>query len=123
MAFVDSDVPQPSRTERSTARVPSALPALSLRIGAVVAIVVAGICGALIGYAFADLQCVDSCGTWRGLGTLAGAATAAIGVTIVVVLALRAMDEWQTIQKRDSEKRETDRRNGKAPDDGTGSNG
>jgi len=81
------------------------LPALRLRIGAALAIIVAGVCGALIGWAFADLQCVDSCGTWRGIGTLAGAATAAIGVTVVVVLALRAMDEWQTIQQRDEENR------------------
>lgn len=109
MSFVASDVSEPSPTPQSAgsvpSAVPSALPALALRIGAAVAIVVAGLCGALIGYAFADLQCVEACGTWRGIGTLVGASIAAIGVTIVVVLALRAMDEWQTIQARDNQQK------------------
>jgi len=105
MSAVDSDASESTRSHRSAPAVPSALPALGLRIGAFLAIILAGVCGALIGYAFADLQCVDSCDTWRGIGTLAGAAIAAIGVTIVVVLALRAMDEWQTIQRRDAESR------------------
>lgn len=82
---------------------PSALPGRLPRTLAFVAIIVAGVCGALIGYAFADLQCTGECGTWRGLGTLIGAVSAAGGVTVVVVLALRAMDEWKTIEAAKSD--------------------
>jgi len=41
------------------------------RLLAVVAIVVAGLCGGLIGYAFMDLQCDDGCATYAGLVGLA----------------------------------------------------
>ena len=63
------------------------------------AIVIAGICGGLIGYAFIDLQCEGSCTVWAGLSGLIGAVLAATGVAIVAVLTLRAMDEWETIQR------------------------
>jgi hypothetical protein len=65
------------------------------------AIVIAGVCGGLIGYAFVDLQCEGSCTVWAGLGGLIGAVFAAAGVAIVAVLTLRAMDEWETIQQRE----------------------
>ena len=63
------------------------------------AIVIAGVCGGLIGYAFVDLQCEGDCTVWAGLSGLAGAVIAATGVAIVAVLTLRAMDEWETIQR------------------------
>ena len=56
---------------------------------------IAGLCGALIGYAFADNQCVSNCTNWKGIGLVVGALVGAVGVAIVAVLALRAMDEWQ----------------------------
>jgi hypothetical protein len=65
------------------------------------AIIVAGICGALIGYAFTDLQCEGDCGVPNGIGALVGAAFAAGGVAVVAVLTLRAMGEWKTIRERD----------------------
>jgi len=65
------------------------------------AIVIAGVCGGLIGYAFVDLQCEGNCTVWAGLGGLIGAVFAAAGVAIVAVLTLRAMDEWETIQRRE----------------------
>lgn len=64
-------------------------------------ILVAGLCGGLIGYAFTDLQCEGNCTVPTGLSAIVGAAVAAGGVAVVVVLALRAMGEWQTIQERD----------------------
>lgn len=80
----------------------SQLPSVTARALAFGAIVVAGVCGGLIGYAVTDLSCVDGCGAGPAIGALVGAAIAAIGVAVVAVLALRAMGEWKTIQQRDA---------------------
>src|SRR5437899_6816622 len=77
---------------------PSALPSVGARALAFVAIVVAGVCGGLIGYAIVHVQCHRGCATPEGLGALGGAALAAGGVAIVAVLVLRAMGEWRTIK-------------------------
>lgn len=69
------------------------------------AIVVAGVCGGLIGYAVTDLQCEGDCSTaTTGLGGLVGAVIAAAGVAVVAVLVLRAMGEWRVIQLREEGK-------------------
>ena len=88
--------PQPS----SPAGVEPALPSVGARILAFGAIIVAGVFGGFIGYAFIDLQCTGDCGTPSALGGLVGALVAAVGVAVVAVLALRAMGEWKTIQAR-----------------------
>jgi hypothetical protein len=67
---------------------------------AFLAILVAGVCGGLIGYAVTDLQTDADGGIVAGLGGLAGAVIAAGGVAIVAVLTLRAMTEWHTIDER-----------------------
>ncbi|MCU1352871.1 MAG: hypothetical protein JWM05_2080 [Acidimicrobiales bacterium] len=79
--------------------VTSALPSRGARVLAFAAIVVAGLCGGMIGYAVADLQCTGSCGLQKGLGGLAGALFASGGVAVVAVLVLRAMGEWRIIQE------------------------
>jgi hypothetical protein len=68
---------------------------------AFVAILVGGACGGLIGYAVTDLQCANGCTTLSGIVGLIGAVIGAVGVGIVVVLALRAMSEWRTVQHRE----------------------
>jgi len=73
---------------------PTSLPPKGARVLAFVAILVGGICGGLIGYAFADLSCADGCAALAGFSGLLGAAIGAVGVGIVAVLALRAMGEW-----------------------------
>lgn len=78
----------------------SAVPSVAVRVAAFACIVVAGLCGGLIGYAFADLQCSGDCTVPDGLGALAGAAIGAGGVAVVVVLAIRAMGEWRSTQER-----------------------
>lgn len=85
----------------------SAAPPVRSRLLALAAVLVGGACGALIGYGFVDLQCEGDCTVWLGVGTLVGAVAGAVGVAIVAVLALRAMDEWDTIQRtrRDSRNR------------------
>ncbi len=65
---------------------------------AFLAIVVAGVAGGLIGYAFVKLQCHGNCTTPDGVGAVVGGAFAAGGVAIVAVLTLRAMGEWHTIK-------------------------
>jgi len=82
---------------------PSALPSVAARVLAFTAIVVGGVCGALIGYAIADISCHGDCTVPDGLGALVGGAIAAGGVAIVAVLVLRAMGEWRTLQKGDGE--------------------
>jgi hypothetical protein len=83
---------------------PSALPSTGARVLAFAAILVAGLCGGLIGYAVIDLQCAGDCTATAGLGGLVGAVLFAVGVGIVSVLALRAMGEWRVIQHRESER-------------------
>jgi hypothetical protein len=83
----------------------SALPSTGARVLAFGAIVIAGLCGGLIGYAVTDLQCEGTCTTNTALGALAGAAFAAFGVAVIAVLALRAMGEWQTIQDKNDKRR------------------
>ncbi|HEX7095290.1 MAG TPA: hypothetical protein VF183_05370, partial [Acidimicrobiales bacterium] len=69
----------------------SAAPSVGARALAFAAIIVAGICGGVIGYAFVDLQCDGDCELQTGLGALIGAVGAAIGVAVIAVLTLRAM--------------------------------
>ncbi len=73
----------------------SALPSSRARALAFVAILVAGICGGLIGSSFVNLQCRGNCSTASGIGALVGALAAAGGVAVVAVLVLRAMGEWR----------------------------
>jgi len=80
----------------------TALPSGLARGLAFVAILIGGACGGLIGYAFADLSCTGECDTWLGVGALAGAIIAAVGVAVVAILALRAMEEWETVRARDT---------------------
>jgi hypothetical protein len=96
-------VAEPSRSPGPA--IESAAPPTGARILAFVAILVAGVCGGLIGFAVVDLQCDGDCATNRGLGALVGAVLAAVGVAIVAVLVLRAMNEWRTIQHRDAARR------------------
>ena len=72
----------------------SAAPSTLARALALGAIIVGGVCGGLIGYAFVDLQCSGDCSTPNGIGLLIGAVSSAVGVAVIVVLALRAMGEW-----------------------------
>ncbi|HEY2330904.1 MAG TPA: hypothetical protein VGH94_03225 [Acidimicrobiales bacterium] len=105
----------PDRSARAdqTARAytTSALPSTSARALAFVAILVAGLCGGLIGWSVVDLQCGPSkssnpgvavstshdsgCTAWSAVGAFVGAVFAAGGVGIVSVLVLRAMAEWR----------------------------
>ena len=79
---------------------PDSSPSVLVRIAAVLAVILGGLCGGLIGYAVTDLQCED-CATWSAVGALVGAIAAAAGVAIIVTLTLRAMAEWRAIEARD----------------------
>ena len=93
-----SDVPTP-RVEADGPRIESSLPSIAARALAVGAIVIAGLCGGLIGYSVTTLQSSKPAGTSAGIGALIGAVFAAGGVAIVAVLVLRAMAEWRTIEE------------------------
>ena len=76
----------------------TALPSVGARVLAFAAILLAGAAGGFIGYAFIDLQTTGDNTLAVGLGALVGALLAAGGTAVVVVLTLRAMGEWRTIQ-------------------------
>ena len=59
-------------------------------------ILLGGLCGGLIGFAFTDLQCSGSCTGASGISALIGAIVGAGGVGVVSILALRAMNEWRS---------------------------
>ena len=77
---------------------PTGEPSVTARVVAFVAIVAGGAAGGFIGWSFVDLQCEGDCTVAAGVGGLVGAVLVAVGVGIVTVLALRAMDEWKTLQ-------------------------
>lgn len=79
---------------------PTALPSTGARILAFAAILVAGVCGGLIGYAFVSIQCDGECTAAAGATGVVTAVVFAVGVGIVAVLAMRAMSEWRVIQHR-----------------------
>jgi hypothetical protein len=86
--------------QRGEDRPLSALPSRQARGLAFAAIVVAGICGALIGYSFVSLQCHGACTAPEGGGAIVGGTIAATGVAVIAVLVLRAMGEWRTITQQ-----------------------
>ncbi|MEO2170807.1 MAG: hypothetical protein ABGY25_03780 [Acidimicrobiales bacterium] len=83
---------------RSVGQLPSAAPSMTARLLALLAILVAGTCGGLVGHAVTSLQCADGCTALAGSMGVLGAVLAAGGVGIVAVLSLRAMSEWRTGQ-------------------------
>ncbi|MEY2524941.1 MAG: hypothetical protein QOJ66_3506 [Ilumatobacteraceae bacterium] len=78
----------------------SALPAPTARLAAFVAILLGGLAGGLIGYTLVKLQCHGTCAPQRGIGALVGAVVAALGMSVVAVLVLRALGEWKEIERR-----------------------
>lgn len=104
--------PSSSPTPASSAPepTPTAVPPVAARVIAFVAILVAGAAGAFIGWAFVDLQNDGGSGAAEAVGAVVGAAIAAGGVGVVTVLALRAMNEWRTIQARGGDRPPADRR-------------
>lgn len=88
----------PKRSLESSPTRLTALPSVGARVFAFICIAVAGAAGAIIGYAFVDLQCRGNCTIQTGLATFVGGAGAAIGTSVVVVLTMRAMGEWKTIK-------------------------
>ena len=90
MAVIDPDAPL------------SALPSPKARVAAFVAILLGGLAGGLIGYTLVKLQCHGTCAAQRGLGALFGAIIAALGMSVVAVLVLRAIGEWKEIERREN---------------------
>ncbi len=88
------------------AQLPDASPPVWARLTAVLAIIISGAAGGLIGWSVVDLQCSgDNCGSTAVLVGIGGAVAAAVGVAVVAVLTLRAMAEWRAIEARDRARR------------------
>jgi hypothetical protein len=98
---------------------PSALPSRTARGLAFAAILVAGACGGLIGYAIVDVQSKAASATAKGGAAVIGAVVAAGGVAIVAVLVLRAMGEWHKIvEEREADSDEIEAGDGQDHVDG-----
>lgn len=106
--------PMPDAPQVARAYTPTALPSVMARVLAFLAILLAGICGGLIGYSVTDLQCGNDddskaalaehrdpdegeggCTTWAAGGAVVGGVIFAGGTAVVSVLVLRAMAEWR----------------------------
>lgn len=104
----------PSRPQIARTYTPTALPSVTARWLAFLAIVIGGVCGGLIGWSVTDLQCGNDddpqvafaadrdprageggCTEWAGAGAVIGGAFGAGGTAVVSVLVLRAMAEWR----------------------------
>ena len=102
----DSIVPRPRADVESVdtatlpvAALPSQAPPKPAQALAFLSILIGGLCGALIGYGYTDVECVGDCSTWLGVGVVIGAIVGAVGVAVVSTLVLRAMDEWNSLPK------------------------
>jgi hypothetical protein len=71
----------------------SALPSPLARAVGFAAIVIGGIAGGIIGWAFVAIQ--SDTELWRAVGAAIGAVGAAAGTAVIAVLVLRAMGEWR----------------------------
>jgi hypothetical protein len=90
------------RPQLSEERPLSALPSPLARALAFTGIMLGGLAGALIGYALIAIQCSGACASQKGLGIFFGAIISAAGMSVVAVLALRAMGEWREITDREA---------------------
>lgn len=87
------------RCVNDDARPLSALPPPAARAAAFVAILLGGLAGGTIGFVLVRLQCEGECGTARGVGAFIGAVVAALGMSVVAVLVLRAVGEWRELDQ------------------------
>jgi hypothetical protein len=71
----------------------SALPSPLARVLGFAAIVLGGLAGGVIGWAFVAIQSDNEVG--QALGAAVGAIAAAAGTAVIAVLVLRAMGEWR----------------------------
>jgi hypothetical protein len=78
----------------------SALPSPIARAVAFVAILLGGLAGGLIGWAFVSLQSSGTSDVPAALGAYMGSAAAAAGTAVIAVLGLRAMGEWRQLGDR-----------------------
>ncbi len=74
---------------------PTTLPSVLARSVAFACVLVASVCGGLIGSSVVDLQCTQRCTLGQFSGAVAGSAFCAIGVALIAVLVLRSKGEWE----------------------------
>jgi hypothetical protein len=73
----------------------SALPSVTARVVAFVAIILAGAAGGVIGWTFVALQTTGDHSVAKAIGAAVCAVLAALGMAVVSVLVMRAMGEWR----------------------------
>ena len=78
----------------------SALPSPVARAVAFFAILLGGLAGGLIGWAFIALQTSGDSDVASAVGAYVGAVAGAAGTAVISVLGLRAMGEWRQLGDR-----------------------
>ena len=78
----------------------SALPSPVARAVAFLAILLGGLAGGLIGWAFIALQTSGDSDVVSAIGAYVGAVAGAAGTAVISVLGLRAMGEWRQLGDR-----------------------
>ncbi len=104
LVLMDGSNPEASGGPRSemTAGSPStALPPVTARVLAFLAVLIGGAAGGFIGYAFGSIGGFGSIAT--GILTLVCGLGFAGGVAVIGVLTLRALGEWSTIREQGPE--------------------
>lgn len=81
----------------------SALPSIRARAIAFAGILISGCASAVMGYLMVDVQCSGSCAVPNGIGMFTGALIGALGMSIVAVLALRAIGEWRELADKETQ--------------------
>ena len=89
-------------TTPSSERPLSALPSIRARAIAFAGILISGLAGAAMGYLMVDVQCSGSCAVPTGIGMFTGSLIGASGMSVVAVLALRAIGEWRELADKET---------------------
>ena len=55
-----------------------------------------------MGYLMVDVQCSGSCAVPTGIGMFTGSLMGASGMSVVAVLALRALGEWRELADKET---------------------
>ncbi len=91
---LDGASPTQSAIALQSFAAPTTLPSVLARSVAFTCVLVASVCGGLIGSSVVDLQCTQQCTLGQLSGAVVGSAFCAIGVALIAVLVLRSKGEW-----------------------------
>ena len=81
-------------TPPETTEQQNSAPSTPARVLAFASVIIAGVCGGIIGFSVMDIGCRGECHIAASFTSLAAASAAAVGTAVVAVLVLRSSAEW-----------------------------